>query len=179
METRFPTQLLPGDGHREENVRVPKESAYSCRRATIGSTRIALLVGTKAANKVTTIRVAATIENASGSLGFTPNRNFASSRVRPYAPAKPIAVPTMADRKSTRLNSSHGYISYAVFCLKKKTMYTDIIFLLSLVSMTQNSFQYPIALLESALKIPAQRFHLPSALSQSYLLSRKPATVIA
>src|SRR5687768_17872685 len=27
------------------------------------------------------------------------------------------------DRKSTRLNSSHGYISYAVFCLKKKTYY--------------------------------------------------------
>src|SRR2546422_4468749 len=27
---------------------------------------------------------------------------------------------TSADRKSTRLNSSHGYISYAVFCLKKK-----------------------------------------------------------
>src|SRR2546429_5871079 len=27
---------------------------------------------------------------------------------------------TKVDRKSTRLNSSHGYISYAVFCLKKK-----------------------------------------------------------
>src|SRR2546422_4044706 len=27
---------------------------------------------------------------------------------------------TDGDRKSTRLNSSHGYISYAVFCLKKK-----------------------------------------------------------
>ena len=27
------------------------------------------------------------------------------------------------DRKSTRLNSSHGYISYAVFCLKKKKEY--------------------------------------------------------
>src|SRR2546422_1287824 len=27
---------------------------------------------------------------------------------------------TESDRKSTRLNSSHGYISYAVFCLKKK-----------------------------------------------------------
>src|SRR2546422_1725914 len=26
----------------------------------------------------------------------------------------------LIDRKSTRLNSSHGYISYAVFCLKKK-----------------------------------------------------------
>src|SRR5687768_18010583 len=35
------------------------------------------------------------------------------------------------DRKSTRLNSSHGYISYAVFCLKKKkknlsTQLTDL-----------------------------------------------------
>src|SRR2546429_3654039 len=29
--------------------------------------------------------------------------------------------PQRRDRKSTRLNSSHGYISYAVFCLKKKT----------------------------------------------------------
>src|SRR2546429_5475499 len=28
--------------------------------------------------------------------------------------------PFRIDRKSTRLNSSHGYISYAVFCLKKK-----------------------------------------------------------
>src|SRR2546422_3224035 len=28
------------------------------------------------------------------------------------------------DRKSTRLNSSHGYISYAVFCLKKKNIFT-------------------------------------------------------
>src|SRR2546422_3153723 len=30
-----------------------------------------------------------------------------------------------ADRKSTRLNSSHGYISYAVFCLKKKKEKND------------------------------------------------------
>src|SRR2546422_6335289 len=29
------------------------------------------------------------------------------------------------DRKSTRLNSSHGYISYAVFCLKKKKKNID------------------------------------------------------
>src|SRR2546422_580614 len=29
-------------------------------------------------------------------------------------------VAVVIDRKSTRLNSSHGYISYAVFCLKKK-----------------------------------------------------------
>src|SRR2546429_9957582 len=35
----------------------------------------------------------------------------------------PLEFPVMStgeDRKSTRLNSSHGYISYAVFCLKKK-----------------------------------------------------------
>src|SRR2546422_9449038 len=33
---------------------------------------------------------------------------------------------TEQDRKSTRLNSSHGYISYAVFCLKKKKKQEDI-----------------------------------------------------
>src|SRR2546429_2730072 len=32
----------------------------------------------------------------------------------------PGASSVWRDRKSTRLNSSHGYISYAVFCLKKK-----------------------------------------------------------
>src|SRR2546422_71288 len=37
----------------------------------------------------------------------------------PHAlPVSPIS--RWRDRKSTRLNSSHGYISYAVFCLKKK-----------------------------------------------------------
>src|SRR2546429_6210318 len=30
------------------------------------------------------------------------------------------------DRKSTRLNSSHGYISYAVFCLKKKKVIESV-----------------------------------------------------
>src|SRR2546429_5663891 len=42
-------------------------------------------------------------------------------------PCKPCSTPSPGwpcpptpDRKSTRLNSSHGYISYAVFCLKKK-----------------------------------------------------------
>src|SRR2546422_2587733 len=32
----------------------------------------------------------------------------------------------LIDRKSTRLNSSHGYISYAVFCLKKKKKITPV-----------------------------------------------------
>src|SRR2546430_3326938 len=34
------------------------------------------------------------------------------------------ATPAKRDRKSTRLNSSHSQISYAVFCLKKKNAYT-------------------------------------------------------
>src|SRR3989449_7379175 len=33
---------------------------------------------------------------------------------------------TVGDRKSTRLNSSHGYISYAVFCLKKKKLLASL-----------------------------------------------------
>src|SRR2546422_8282210 len=36
-----------------------------------------------------------------------------------------FAVAHRKDRKSTRLNSSHGYISYAVFCLKKKRYSTS------------------------------------------------------
>src|SRR5256884_6805491 len=35
-----------------------------------------------------------------------------------------VPLGVVEDRKSTRLNSSHGYISYAVFCLKKKNRRT-------------------------------------------------------
>src|SRR2546422_2129698 len=37
-----------------------------------------------------------------------------------------VAKEKQIDRKSTRLNSSHGYISYAVFCLKKKKKKNNI-----------------------------------------------------
>src|SRR2546429_1451898 len=55
-----------------------------------------------------------------------------SSRLRTYC-SQSKAGPdgclcqTDRDRKSTRLNSSHGYISYAVFCLKKKKTDTHAI----------------------------------------------------
>src|SRR6266536_2046092 len=47
---------------------------------------------------------------------------FRSSRPFPPtgAPPVPLRPSSRADRKSTRLNSSHEWISYAVFCLKKK-----------------------------------------------------------
>src|SRR5438128_6236733 len=38
-----------------------------------------------------------------------------------------IIIQSPTDRKSTRLNSSHGSISYAVFCLKKKKTRTNYI----------------------------------------------------
>src|SRR5260221_2014112 len=43
---------------------------------------------------------------------------------RPEAEFYPHAAEGHRDRKSTRLNSSHTVISYAVFCLKKKTQKT-------------------------------------------------------
>src|SRR2546429_5198266 len=50
-------------------------------------------------------------------------------RGRAAPPLRPNPV-TKEDRKSTRLNSSHGYISYAVFCLKKKKQQSNLIILL-------------------------------------------------
>src|SRR5256884_8553236 len=63
------------------------------------------------------------------SAGCCPGRHSSCAResLKPLFPA--VAQPVQhvrqffegsKDRKSTRLNSSHGYISYAVFCLKKK-----------------------------------------------------------
>src|SRR2546429_6220869 len=51
---------------------------------------------------------------------------FRSRYESEQSPGRPVRAPGQVDRrlaedrKSTRLNSSHGYISYAVFCLKKK-----------------------------------------------------------
>src|SRR5687768_18269330 len=49
---------------------------------------------------------------------------LATCRLSPVIAGRSLhVIPTgkLRDRKSTRLNSSHGYISYAVICLKKKT----------------------------------------------------------
>src|SRR3712207_8217390 len=42
-------------------------------------------------------------------------------RTNIFSPPIPWDLETVEDRKSTRLNSSHANISYAAFCLKKKT----------------------------------------------------------
>src|SRR3712207_8672170 len=52
--------------------------------------------------------------------GFAP----APTRARTQATRGNLGGAQEQDRKSTRLNSSHANISYAVFCLKKKKIYT-------------------------------------------------------
>src|SRR2546422_7755051 len=57
-----------------------------------------------------------------GTLGPAARRGAVQSGGSPrtYAASSLAGSKPAQDRKSTRLNSSHGYISYAVFCLKKK-----------------------------------------------------------
>src|SRR2546422_5784150 len=64
---------------------------------------------------------------------FVSQRKFRSHRPTALhsGPQIPVVRKTFADRKSTRLNSSHGYISYAVFCLKKKKHKVHLISLVS------------------------------------------------
>src|SRR2546422_3643434 len=50
---------------------------------------------------------------------FPPAESWAPASAR-HQLTRLEGVGAQLDRKSTRLNSSHGYISYAVFCLKKK-----------------------------------------------------------
>src|SRR3974390_2498258 len=58
---------------------------------------------------------------APGGLGGLRTPSVDAMGARPIAGAPPILLKNSSqDRKSTRLNSSHLYISYAVFCLKKK-----------------------------------------------------------
>src|SRR5687768_18080193 len=68
-----------------------------------------------------TARTGPKISSRTSGLVGSASANTVGSTKKPEArspPARP--PPVQRDRKSTRLNSSHGYISYAVLCLKKK-----------------------------------------------------------
>src|SRR5690606_40098859 len=56
--------------------------------------------------------------------GLPPHELFAKGLLRTFQIAREFSSMTV-DRKSTRLNSSHVKISYAVFCLKKKKHHLD------------------------------------------------------
>src|SRR2546422_8620100 len=67
------------------------------------------------------------IESWPDSTDQTIPSTFADTSPRPWPEIIRTPPRPARDRKSTRLNSSHGYISYAVFCLKKKKKKKDII----------------------------------------------------
>src|SRR5438034_5291040 len=63
---------------------------------------------------------------ARGGRSPAPHRAASARRCRRSSPCRSRAAPPGGrDRKSTRLNSSHTVISYAVFCLKKKKEIED------------------------------------------------------
>src|SRR5947209_14476361 len=64
----------------------------------------------------------------SGRAAMTPSRTPSSCRKACISAGRTgaLAIALTEDRKSTRLNSSHANISYAVFCLKKKKTYNTI-----------------------------------------------------
>src|SRR2546422_7255337 len=68
-------------------------------------------------------RVAPGISNCAGTLALHLGGNiqfFVGAVLAGTGYVRDRDAEVARDRKSTRLNSSHGYISYAVFCLKKK-----------------------------------------------------------
>src|SRR3712207_8159669 len=56
---------------------------------------------------------------------WNPGRSLRVSSTSPTGPRTSGELEVREDRKSTRLNSSHANISYAVFCLKKKKENND------------------------------------------------------
>src|SRR5687768_18142913 len=68
-------------------------------------------------------RTSDNIELRKAAIGAIPRRGgdkVIDFLIALYDTEKNEELKDQIDRKSTRLNSSHGYISYAVFCLKKK-----------------------------------------------------------
>src|SRR5689334_23855465 len=73
-------------------------------------------------------RAMAAASSSSARIAFAQTTSHGSSRCSRkttsfsagWAGGFPVAIASSRDRKSTRLNSSHSSISYAVFCLKKK-----------------------------------------------------------
>src|SRR2546422_6253084 len=70
------------------------------------------------------LKASSRVNSGMESLRTGTNTKFADQRTKAFKEAErdltQAAGADDQDRKSTRLNSSHGYISYAVFCLKKK-----------------------------------------------------------
>src|SRR2546422_329623 len=94
LEVRGLGYALPGRGKRNEGRVLVQDVSF-----TVAAGETLVLLGRSGSGKTTTLKLI--------------NRLLEPT-------AGEVVVAGERDRKSTRLNSSHGYISYAVFCLKKK-----------------------------------------------------------
>src|SRR5690242_9781827 len=106
------------DSHLHRPAPTVTSSSAAIRSAVHGASRNPLRPWPAATSVRSSSRF--TIGSPSGVIGRRPAAHSASS----YSPSAGItAHASSRDRKSTRLNSSHMSISYAVFCLKKKNLH--------------------------------------------------------
>src|SRR2546422_2779548 len=110
-----------------EQIRASSEEvAAAARRANQGAAQAASLVGAlerQSGQLKQHAREVAAAGDETRAAGAEMERTTEKVRQATQAAVRRLAdlgTTTEEDRKSTRLNSSHGYISYAVFCLKKK-----------------------------------------------------------
>src|SRR5687768_9786252 len=96
--------------------RIERCSSHFFNSNESGSMRSSQLI-VEQLNRVRRVRKEKSVEPFEITVTLFPGHNLAD-----FIDRRRVALrnQTRADRKSTRLNSSHGYISYAVFCLKKK-----------------------------------------------------------
>src|SRR2546430_7420550 len=124
-------------------------------------------------------RVRATCSTASSNVfqsapsrdGSTPDAPPASSRTVSFVLVSPSTEMAL-DRKSTRLNSSHSQISYAVFCLKKKNYHAYNQYITK-INLTSPSRHYVIVCLihhETQLASEIYPHHTTCYLQVHYLL---------
>src|SRR2546430_4571532 len=71
-----------------------------------------------------------------------PRHGVFASLIRAYGFRPALGTPPRADRKSTRLNSSHSQISYAVFCLKKKNREATLLRLCDLLPVAPHELRH-------------------------------------
>src|SRR5688572_15110455 len=72
-----------------------------------------------------TLKAAVSLDGRLGAPGVRTRLTGAAANRRVHRQRAEVDALGVGDRKSTRLNSSHSQISYAVFCLKKKSPGTD------------------------------------------------------
>src|SRR3712207_590341 len=111
------------------NASGPRRLHYGTTRDLLIGTTVVLADGTvahaggKVVKNVAGYDLGKLYTGAHGTLGVVVSTTW---RLHPVPPARRVVTLDLpdvaADRKSTRLNSSHANISYAVFCLKKKNI---------------------------------------------------------